>query len=71
MVKIIVLINKMEYLILLNTIAFITLMIELLFFLNTEHKLKACLFNPTERYCYTTDLKCPQDSDIEQDPQSI
>ena len=46
---------------LLNTIAFIILMIEVIFYIGTEHNLNGCLYDPNQVWCYT-DLHCPSDS---------
>ena len=51
----------MHYLMLLNTIAFIILMVEVVLYTGTEHNLNGCLYDPNEVWCYT-DLHCPTDS---------
>lgn len=46
-----------------NTIAFIILLVEILFYLDTQHKYKGCLYDIDQMWCYS-DLKCtyPQDN---------
>ena len=47
----------MEYMILLNTIAFIILMLTTVLYIDTSHKLNGCKYDRTQLFCYT-DLKC-------------
>jgi hypothetical protein len=55
--KKIVLINKMNYLMLLNTIAFIILMVQSVIYAGTEHNLNGCLYDIDQVWCYNN-LHC-------------
>jgi hypothetical protein len=46
---------------LLNTIAFVIFMVEIIIYTGTEHTLKGCLYDPGQEWCYT-DLHCGQSS---------
>lgn len=59
----------MEYLMIMNTVAFIVLMVEVILFVNTEHKLRGCLYNPDQMWCYTN-LHCNYGTDNIQDTTS-
>jgi len=50
----------MHYLMLLNTIAFIILMVQVILYTGTEHNVNGCLYDPDEAWCYT-DLHCSDD----------
>ena len=54
----------MHYLMLLNTFAFLILMIEIIFYTGTEHNLNGCLYDPNQVWCYT-DLHCTTDTDTQ------
>ena len=45
---------------LLNTIAFIILMVQVIIYTGTEHTVNGCLYDPDEAWCYT-DLHCSDD----------
>ena len=47
----------MEYMILLNTVAFLILMVLTLFYIDTSHKLNGCKYNRDQLWCFT-DLRC-------------
>ena len=47
----------MEYMILLNTIAFLVLMALTLLYIDTSHKLNGCKYDREQMWCFT-DLKC-------------
>lgn len=47
----------MNYLVLLNTIAFIILMAEVILYIGTEHTLNGCLYDINQVWCYS-DLHC-------------
>ena len=51
----------MIYLAIANTIAIILLLLETMFYIDTEHKLRGCKFDPSEMYCYH-ELNCNEDS---------
>ena len=51
----------MHYLMLLNTFAFLILMIEIIFYTGTEHNLNGCLYDPNQVWCYS-DLHCTTDT---------
>ncbi len=42
---------------LMNTVAFVILMVQAILYTGTEHNLKGCLYNPDQRWCYN-DLHC-------------
>ena len=50
----------MHYLMLMNTFAFVILMIVILFYINTSHKLNGCKYIRDQMWCYT-DLNCEPD----------
>lgn len=47
----------MDYMILLNTIAFLVLMVTIMLYIDTSHKLNGCKYDRTQLFCYT-DLHC-------------
>ena len=51
----------MNYLTLFNTLAVLLLVIETLFYIETTHKVKSCLYDPDNIWCYY-DLHCQYDS---------
>jgi hypothetical protein len=61
MEKKIVLINKMNYLMLLNTVAFIILMVQSIIYTGTEHNLNGCLYDIDQVWCYNN-LNCNYDA---------
>ena len=44
-------------------------MVEVILFVNTEHKLRGCLYNPDQMWCYTN-LHCNYGTDNIQDATS-
>jgi len=55
--KKIVMLNKMNYLMLLNTVTFIILMLQVIIYTGSEHKLNGCVFDQDQIWCYTN-LHC-------------
>lgn len=47
----------MDYMILLNTIAFLVLMVTVMLYIDTSHKLNGCKYDRNQMFCFT-DLHC-------------